>query len=64
MDAMEEMGGPPQRTETPPPAAGRPNTEKASGGVDKPAIQHADRPGHGGKQKRRGIDRLPTWHGT
>ena len=32
----EEMEGPPQRTETPGPAG------KPSGGVDQPAIQHAD----------------------
>ena len=38
MDA-EEMGGPPKRTGTPPPAG------KPSGGVDQPAIQHADPPG-------------------
>ena len=39
VDATEEMGGPPQRTKTPPPAG------KPSGGVDQPAIQHADPPG-------------------
>ena len=38
MDATEEMGGPPQRTETPPPAG------KPSGGVDQPAIQHVEPP--------------------
>ena len=36
MEAAEEMGGPPQRTEAPQPAG------KRSGGVDQPAIQHAD----------------------
>ena len=39
MDATEEMREPPQRTETPPPA-GNP-----CGGVDQPAMQHADPPG-------------------
>ena len=39
MDATEEMGGPAQWTETPPPAG------KPSKGVDQPAIQHADPPG-------------------
>ena len=35
----EDMQGPPQRTATPPPVG------EPSGGVDQPAIQHADPPG-------------------
>ena len=44
-DATKEMGGPPQRTETPPPAAGLPQTGKPSRGADQQAIQHAGPPG-------------------
>ena len=45
MDATEKMGGPPQRTETPRPAAGLPQIGKPSGGAAQPALQHADHPG-------------------
>ena len=45
MGATEEMGGPPQRTEAPPPAADLPQTGKPSGGADQPAIPNADPPG-------------------
>ena len=42
MDATDEMRGPPERTETPPPAAGPPHTEKPSRGVHQRAKPHAD----------------------
>ena len=50
VDATEEMGGPPQRTEAPPPAAdlrarGPPQTGKPRGGADQPEDHRAGPPG-------------------
>ena len=69
MDGTEETGGPPQRTEALPPAAdlparGPPQTEIPGGWGErarKPACQPA---GHGGKGKRQGTGRWPTWYQT
>ena len=44
MGATEEMGGPPQRTEAPPPATDLPQTGKPGGGADQRENQRAGPP--------------------
>ena len=45
VSAREKMGGPPQRTEAPPPATDLPQTVKSSGEADQPENQRAGPPG-------------------